>query len=164
MSEVASSAHVHMTLAVYASIDASGKINIIGGGITVLGIDAAAGVAAPHAIVAVVTFRTEFIGESPPVELALEHDDGSIVAIPGAIGPFGEPQLLRVGAADPLKAPVSMVGANVPYDAIRPRAQFVMHFGNGLPLAPGRGYTWRIKVDHDTRDEWSQVLRPRRAR
>ncbi|MGB8382995.1 MAG: hypothetical protein WCG47_17395 [Dermatophilaceae bacterium] len=31
-----------------------------------------------------------------------------------------------------------------------------MFFAGGLPLAPNQGYTWRIKIDHDTRDEWTE--------
>jgi hypothetical protein len=86
-----------------------------------------------------------------------ERDDGSLVTLPGPGGL--EPQFLRVGAADTLKsAVVSVPGVIVPLDAIRPRAQFVMYFANGLPLPPGRKYTWRVRVDHETRDEWTETF------
>lgn len=158
MSEVAASAHVHMMLADFANFDASRKINVIGGGLTVIGFDAGSGATAPHAIVATVTFGTEFIGETPAIELALEHDDGSIVALPSPAGPLGEPQFLRVGTADPLKPSVLPGNVTIPHDAIRPRAHFVMYFANGLPLALGHSYTWRIKIDHETRDEWTTTF------
>jgi len=38
-----------------------------------------------------------------------------------------------------------------------------LYFASGLPLSPNRTYTWRVKVDHHTREEWTEkfyVLTP----
>lgn len=152
MSVAAESAHVTLLMADYASGDSQGKLNIIGGGVTVLGLEETAGATtAPHAVVAIVSFGAEFVGESPAVELALEDEQGALVELPG---PAGVPQFLRVGQAEQLK-PLVITGRRVPNNAIRPSVQFVMHFATGLPLVAGRQYLWRIKVDHETRDEWT---------
>jgi hypothetical protein len=152
MSDAAESAHVRLLLADYANIDSQGKINVIGGGVTAVGINEIGGTTVPHAIIAVVTFDTRFIGEAPAVELSLEHDDGTLVELPG---PAGVPQFLRVGQADHLK-PLLVPGLRIPNDAVRPHVQFVMFFSNGLPLSAGHSYTWRVRVDHQTRDEWTE--------
>ncbi|CNK07885.1 Uncharacterised protein [Mycobacterium tuberculosis] len=47
---------------------------------------------------------------------------------------------------------------NVPPNTVRPSHQFVMHFANGLPLQPNKRYTWRVRVDHDTHDEWTETF------
>ena len=49
-----------------------------------------------------------------------------------------------------------MPGANVPPDAVWPNFSFALHFATGLLLEPNRVYTWRVKVDHETREEWTE--------
>jgi hypothetical protein len=49
-------------------------------------------------------------------------------------------------------------GTHVPNNAVRPKTQIIMQFQNGLPLPPGTGYRWRVRVDQDTRDEWTEAL------
>jgi len=153
MSEVADAAVVSVLLADFANADPANKLNVIGGGITMLGFDPNIGATRPHAVVARISFPPKFVGESPALELALEHDDGSLVTLPGPMGP----QFLRVGTADALK-PVVVQGANVPPNTLRPSSQFVMYFASGLPLEPNRHYIWRVKIDHDTREEWTETF------
>ena len=69
----------------------------------------------------------------------------------------GEPQYLRVAASDQLK-PTVLPGATIPTEAIRPKAVMMMHFQNGLPLAPGHRYIWRVKIDYVTRDDWTESM------
>jgi hypothetical protein len=69
----------------------------------------------------------------------------------------GEPQYLRVATSEQLP-PTVLPGATIPNELIRPKAQMMMHFQNGLPLAPGRVYIWRVKIDHVTRDEWTEPM------
>jgi hypothetical protein len=158
MSEVADTAHVRLLLADYASVDPQGKLNIIGGGIIITGFNAEGGVTAPFAVVAVAAFDPRFAGESPAVEVLLEQENGDVVTMPGPVGSLGEPQHLRVGASDPLSAPAAPPGMHIPPTAVRLRKQFVLYFAAGLPLAPGHAYTWRVKIDHETRDEWTETM------
>ncbi|ETW25866.1 hypothetical protein [Mycobacterium gastri] len=154
MSDAADAAIVRVMLADFANVtDPGSKLNIIGGGIVMMGYDPNIGATAAHAVVAKISFPPEFIGESPAVELALEHDDGSLVTLPGPMGP----QFLRVGVADALK-PAVVPGANVPPNTVRSSKQFVMYFASGLPLEPNKRYRWRIKIDHETRDEWTETF------
>ena len=151
MSEAADAAIVRVMLADFANAGSENKLNIVGGGITMMMFDPNIGATVPHAVIATVAFPSQFVGEAPAVELALENADGSLVALPTPEGP----QFLRVGAADALK-PAVVPHAHVPSDAVRLSKQFIMFFASGLPLAPNQGYTWRIKIDHDTRDEWTE--------
>ena len=156
MSAVADSAHVRIILADYAIVDAAGKLNIVGGGITIIGVNVSTGLTAPHAVAVLVTFDPVFLGESPAVEMSLESEHGELVSLPSA-GGVGTPQAIRVGLSDHLKAP-TLPGALVPPDATRPSVHTVLNFNNGLPLAPGQKYRWRVKVDHTTRDEWTETF------
>jgi hypothetical protein len=151
MSEASKSAHVRIFLADYAVADPGGKVTIVGGGIAIIGVNPATGTTAPFTVVASVSFDPKSIGESPAVELMLEDEQGQLVQLPGQPGP------LRVGTSEKLNPPV-LQGANVPNDAIRPRAQIVFQFQNGLPLAPGNGFRWRVKVDQETQPEWTETM------
>jgi hypothetical protein len=153
MSEAADSAKAEVWLADFCNVDGAGKLNVVGGGITMIGVNPALGVTTPFAVVARVSFAPKFVGESPAVELALERDDGSLVMVPGPTGP----QYVRVGSAGPLK-PAVAPGAHVPPNTIRPSTQFVMHFANGLPLEVDHAYMWRVKIDHDTCEKWTEIF------
>jgi hypothetical protein len=151
MSEASDSAHVRILLADYAVADDAGKISMIGASISIIGINPVTGTTAPFTVVTVVSFDPKHIGESPAVELSLETEDGQLVTLPGQPGP------LRVAVADKLDAP-KLSGANIPNDAVRPKAQILMQFQNGLPLAVGTGYRWRITIDQKTEPEWTEPL------
>ena len=64
---------------------------------------------------------------------------------------------MRIAASEKLNPPV-LRGANVPNDAVRPKTQILMQFQNGLPLHPGTGYRWRVRIDQDTRPEWNEPM------
>jgi hypothetical protein len=151
MSDASESAHVRITIADYAVADPLGKVTMVGAGIGIAGVNPATGMTAPFTVVAVVSFDPKFIGDNPAVELSLETNEGQLVQLPGQRGP------MRVGTSEKLNPPV-LPGANVPNDAVRPKTQILLQFQNGLPLPPGRGYKWRIKVDHQTREEWTELL------
>ncbi|MGV8874267.1 MAG: DUF6941 family protein [Rhodococcus sp. (in: high G+C Gram-positive bacteria)] len=151
MSEVANSAAVRIMLADYAAVDASGKVNLIGGGVDVLGFDPATAVTAPFCVLVTISFDRKFVGDSPAVELVLEDSNGSPVQVTDVLG---NSQAIRIGSADPLAAP-NFPGANMPDASLaRPKTQMVLNFQNGLPLPPGQMYRWRVKIDHETRKHW----------
>jgi hypothetical protein len=64
---------------------------------------------------------------------------------------------VEVGAANPLAQTV-MDGFEIPADAIRPKVNVLLQFQNGLPLQPGHCYTWRVTIDGETRDEWTDSI------
>ncbi len=153
MSDAADAAIVRILLADFANADPVNKLNIIGAGITMIGLVPNTVATVPHAVVATISFPPKFVGESPAVELALEHDDGTLVTIQGPAGP----QFLRVGHAQALK-PTVVQDVDMPPNAVRPSHQFVMYFASGLPLEPNRSYTWRVRIDHDTHDAWTETF------
>jgi hypothetical protein len=151
MSDASDSAHVRIFIADYAVAALDGKITMVGGGIAITGFNPATGTTAPFTVIAIVSFDPKCIGDSPAVELLLENEQGQLVQLPGQPGP------IRVGTSEKLNPPV-LQGANVPNDAVRPKAQILLQLQNGLPLPPGNGFRWRVRVDHETHPEWTEPL------
>ena len=157
MSAAAETAHVRIILADYVAQGQAGKLTIVGAGVSVVGVNLQTGLTAPIAVVATATFDPQFLGDRPAMELSLETD-GQLVQLPGTTDEIGgEPQYLRVGASEQLQ-PTVLPGATIPNELIRPKAQMMLHFQNGLPLAPGHLYIWRVKIDYVTRDDWTESM------
>jgi len=148
VSAVAESARVNLFLADFANVDAIGKINCLGVGWQATGIDPATGNTAPQTVVLLVDVPPAHIGETYAMEVALYDDANELVQVPG---PIGELQALRIGQ------PVQVGRSVVPGVAAAGWSHFqlVIHFAVGLPLAPGREYTWRARIDGDTGYAWS---------
>ncbi|WP_156181149.1 hypothetical protein [Mycobacterium nebraskense] len=144
-------------LADYAVADAANKLTIVGGGVSIVTHLPNTGQTAPFAVLAVVTFDPAFIGESPAVELLLEDQTGQPVALPGAVGQLGQPQYIRVGLSHQLEAKLPQ-NQRIPRTAMRPRVQILLNFQGGLPLPAGQRYTWRVRIDGDSSDEWTEWL------
>lgn len=158
MSEIAQSAHVNITVADYIAPGQAGKLTIVGSGISIAGCDPKSGRTAPLSAVATVTFDARFVGESPIVEFTLEADDGTLVELPPPPDAADEgPQPLRITADGPLN-PTIIEGVDIPASAARPKVQMMVQVQNGLPLKPARLYYWRVTVDGESRDEWTEPL------
>src|SRR5262245_34245575 len=117
MTAVAESAHVRIILADYAAADQKGKLNIVGGGISVVGINPQTHATPAFSVVVTVSFDPVFIGESPAVELQLEDEHGDVFVMPA-----NPPQKLRAGVSSELKPP-GVDGFTVPGNAVRPTSQ-----------------------------------------
>jgi hypothetical protein len=151
VSEVAEDAVVRLLMADYAAVDAAGKVNIIGGGISGLGYQPNIGVTSAFALVAWIIVPPKHYHAECAVEIVLEDVSGNVVSLPG---PAGNPQAVRIGQAvrfDEAKSPPGVVRGALPS-----RTQWVMAFANGLPLPMGQKYRWRIKIDTQTRDAWTE--------
>jgi hypothetical protein len=159
MSAASDSAHVRIMIADYAVVDHRGKATMVGAGVSIIGVNPESGMTAPFAVFASVSFGPEFVGDNPAVELSLENGAGQLVTMPGTVGLAGEaqPQYLRVATSNEL-LPTVLPGANIPGDVARPKSQLLLHFQNGLPLAPGHLYRWRVKVDGETQDAWTESI------
>jgi hypothetical protein len=153
MSELSASAHVRLLIADYGVIDQQfGKITVVGGGISIIGTPPNSASTAPFAILAIADFDPKYIGQRPAVELALEDEDRQLVSLPGSPGLT---QYVRVASNDVLKQ-LDIRGVQIPDDAIRPRVTLMLMLQNGLPLTAGQKYTWRLKIDGETCDEWTE--------
>lgn len=158
MSDVSDAAVVRLILADYAVLDGGGKLNLIGGGLSVIGQQVpvgsvvASGFTAPFYVALIVSVSPDLIGAEAALELALEDDNGQPVPMPG---PTGEPQLLRVAQNVTFQVQdLSNIG--VPGKVTPAKVQWVLAFTNGLPLALGKRYTWRVRLDGNTRDDWTE--------
>lgn len=149
MSEVADDARVRLLLADYAAVDAAGKLNIIGGGITAIGYVKDTGLTAAFAVVVLIMVPSQHLGAECSVELVLEDEAGNPVSLPG---PAGEAQTMRIGRVIQFTEPKALPG--VPRLALGIRHQLVLGFANGLPLPVGQRYAWRVKIDHDSKGDW----------
>lgn len=151
MSEVAGDATVRLLIADFAKVDDAGKLNVIGGGVTALGYVHELGATAAFAVVMSVTVPARHVNAECSAELVLEDSAGNPVSLPG---PAGEGQLMRIGQAIQFVEPRSLPG--IPRLELPIRQQWVVAFANGLPLSVGQRYVWRVKIDHETRDWWTE--------
>jgi hypothetical protein len=148
VSEVAESARVTLFVADYAAADAVNKINCLGVGWQFAGVDPQTGSTAPQSVVLMVDVPPVHIGETFALEVALYDEAANeLVSVPG---PVGDPQPLRIGQPVTAERPVfpGLHGAGWPH------TQLIVNFPNGLPLMPGRRYTWRARIDGDDEHRW----------
>jgi hypothetical protein len=153
VSDVSDVAAVSLMIADYAVVDAAGKLNIIGGGVSTLGYVANVGLTAPFALIAAVSVPPGHYNAECSLEIILEDASGAPVALPG---PSGEAQVMRIGQAVRFDEPRSQPGVIVPRHVLPSRQQWVLAFNTGLPLPLGQKYAWRVKIDTETRHEWAE--------
>ena len=134
----------HITIADFVNVDAGGKANVIGGGVLLLGFDPQQGVTTPFAIFVRLVSPVPTT-DHPAVEIVLVDASGQPVQVPG---PMGENQAIRISQVIEFSAP-AVPGVHIPAGAIPSVSQFAINFSNGLPLAPGHSYSWRVQLDHD---------------
>jgi hypothetical protein len=155
---VSDDAKVQILLADYASLDASNKLNVIGGEVSFVGL-LENGVSTPFTVVVSVSVPSRYVNSSYALTVEL-HDItfGQVVSVPG---PDGEPQALRaqqVVNVAPLQLPP---GLAVPTDAMHNHTM-VMTFG-GIPLAAGHSFEFRAQVDGQSQDWYRRFHVPSSA-
>jgi len=153
VSDVSDAATVRILLADAAIADPAGKVNALGAGLTGLGINPGTGLTSGFALFIQVGVPPQFYNAECAVEIVLEDIGGALVEIPGP-GPGLPPQPLRVGQAVRFDTPSFPQPANVPPRYLPARVQWVLSFATGLPLAMSQGYSWRVKIDNETKDDW----------
>lgn len=145
MSALTSGAAGQLIIADYVNIDSAGKVNIIGGGIHMIGFDPENGVTAPFALFASVSAKL-IAGEdnAAAVEIVLVDSDGQAVDLPGPAGPQKMRIAQNVEFGHVLQPGMPSLPAGFPA-----RHNMAMNFPNGLPLALGKSYEWVIQMDHE---------------
>lgn len=144
MSAVSEAARVNLVVADVAQPDPhTGKANMLGAGITILGWDGGQGATAPFHVFAEIFIPQDLAPVDAGLELWLEDESGDIVNVPGPTGS----QPIRIGQQVSFEVP-RVQGLQLP-DNMPSRVQYVVGFQNGLPLAPGRGYEWVLRLDLD---------------
>lgn len=147
MSEISDLIRGSIMLADYAVTDAVGKVNVIGGGLSVIGFDLNQGITTPFTVYASLTCPIPAPDSSAAVEVALVDASGNPVAV---AGPTGEGQVVRIAQNVEFAAPV-IPGLQIPRGAIESASQIIVNFGNGIPLGVGQAYAFRLSVDGDVK-------------
>lgn len=152
MSARTEAARVSVLLADYAAADTGGKLNIVGGGWQMTGLQADSGQTGPMALVITVDLPPEHYGEEFIVEYALYDELDQLVQVPG---PTGNPIPLRIGQTVVAETPASPPGQYLPEKSLWSRANFITNLPNGLALPAGKSYTWRVRIDGDESRMWA---------
>lgn len=154
-----------MIIADYVASDSSGKVNMIGGGLGILGagivkvIDAdrrtpIAGT--PHGLFVSVGVGPEMHGTQAVVEMTLEYLDSTVVQLPPPAHPDGDLQEVRITQTATFSEPDLPEEFEVPAKDMLARNQWVLMFPAGLTLEPGLMYQWRVTVDGVKRNDWTE--------
>ena len=153
MSEVFDRAAVSLVLADYAVSDELGKLQLIGGGLQIIGRDHGTGMSAAFALVVSIVFPAEVFHEQYAFEVVLEDDSGRPLELAdppaGAVSP-----LIRYGQTLQVEEP-NFRGRGVPRRALPARTHVVLSFNTGLPLPAGRVLSWRARIDGESRQHWT---------
>lgn len=150
MSEVADDACVSLILADYAAADAINKVNVIGAAWQISGVQPETGLTPPQSLVVFIDLPPKHYNEEFALTVALLDDTGNPVQIPG---PTGEPQALRISQLAKAEKP-TFAQPGIPQNVVPTHVQIVANFPGGLPLAPGRLYSWQVDIDGDAKPAW----------
>lgn len=152
MSNVFDAASVSLMMADYAVTDKLRKLQVIGGGLQVVGRDHAKGVSTAFALVITMSFEPGVINEHYAFEVVLETADGT----PAQLGTSteGDGKVMRFGQNVQVEEP-NFPGIGVPRHALPPRNQMVLYFNAGLPLPAGGVLVWKARIDGDSKPDWT---------
>jgi hypothetical protein len=153
MSEVFEHASVSLILADFAVADQLGKLQMVGGGLQLIGRDHGTGVSAAFALVVSLTFPPELFNEQYAFEVVLEDENGSPLELAESAAVPGS-RVMRFGQTLQIEEP-NFRGSGVPRRALPTRSHVVLYFNTGLPLPPGQVLVWRARIDGESRAEWT---------
>jgi hypothetical protein len=153
MSEVFEQASVSLILADFAVADQLGKLQMVGGGLQIIGRNHTTGVSAAFAVVVGLAFPPELFNEQYVFEVVLEDQAGSPVELTDPAAPPGS-RMMRFGQTLQIEEP-NFRGSGVPRRALPTRTHVVLYFNTGLPLPPGQVLVWRARIDGESRPEWT---------
>jgi len=153
MSEVFERATVSLVLADYAVADQLGKLQMVGGGLQIVGRDHTQGMSSAFALVVSLDFPPEVFNEQYTFEVVLEDLSGAPVELM-APPAHGNSNVMRFGQTLQVEEP-SFRGNGVPRHALPARSHVVLYFNTGLPLPAGQVLVWRARIDGDSRPEWT---------
>ena len=153
MSEVFDRASVSLILADYAVADQLGKLQMVGGGLQLIGRDHTTGVSAAFALVVGLTFPPELFNEQYAFEVVLEDTAGNPLELAESAAVPGS-RVMRFGQTLQIEEP-NFRGSGVPRRALPTRSHVVLSFNTGLPLPPGRVLVWRARIDGESRPDWT---------
>jgi hypothetical protein len=139
----------------YAVADPAGRLTVVGGGITGLGMTPNGAFTTPFSLFVSVSVPPHLYNAECAVEIALLDSADGLVSIPGPAPGLPE-QPMRIGQAIRFAEPNFAHPVAMPNRFIYARTQWVLSFPTGLPLMQGEGYSWQVKLDDETRDDWHE--------
>ncbi|TKV60516.1 hypothetical protein FDO65_02060 [Nakamurella flava] len=155
MSEVFEQASVSLILADFAVADQLGKLQMVGGGLQIIGRDHTTGMSAAFALVVSLSFPPTLVNEQYAFEVVLENAAGLPVQLddvtPTEVSPA---RVMRFGQTLQIEEP-NFRGSGVPRRALPTRSQVVLYFNTGLPLPSGQVLVWRARIDGESRPDWT---------
>ena len=153
MSEVFEKAAVSLILADFAVADQLGKLQMVGGGLQLIGRDHNTGVSAAFALVVSLTFPPVLFNEQYAFEVVLEDTAGNPLELAESAAVPGS-RVMRFGQTLQIEEP-NFRGSGVPRRALPTRSHVVLYFNTGLPLPPGRVLVWRARIDGESKPDWT---------
>lgn len=142
-------ATVNLILADYISVDSAGKINVLGAGWTVSGVQPN-GFTVQQCLAIVVDVPNGYVGQEFALDIDLyDETTGSVAEVPG---PSGALEAMRIGQLAKVEPPLAP-GTYLP-PTMFSRIQAVIAFLGGLPLSPGHLYAWRVSIDGERHPHW----------
>lgn len=142
---------VRILMADYAAIDQAGKLNITGGGISVV-LKPSGPQPVPIALVVSLAVPPELYDTECDVKVALENSSGELVTMASHEGRQPVQIEHRVKFGEPLAA----VPEAAPKRFLWATSQVVVQLPAGLPVQAYEGYQWRVIVDDHAPDEWTE--------
>lgn len=150
---LADDAVVQVFIADHVGIDGGGKLNALGAGFMVSGLQPT-GLTSPQAIAVTIDVPSRYVGQDFTLSLELRNEaNGSVVTVPG---PSGSPEALRLVQLSKVERP-NIPGLHLP-PGVPTRVQVVTAFVNGLPLSLGTQYTWRVEIDSQHHKGWTATF------
>jgi len=144
MSEASEAAQLTLLMADFVNVDAAGKVNVVGGGINILGVQPSPQVPLmSHGffVFGRVEIPTRLCPVEAVVELALLDAAGEVVT------PQGADRALRIAQVTTFSR--AMIGNEIGPPELRTSHQTIVGFGDGLPASLGSPLQWSLRVDGD---------------
>lgn len=140
---------VRVLLSDFANTDAAGKLNLIGGGISMMGFGPE-GLTVPFSVCVITNVPAKYAGEQ--YALSVELYDETRKQVVKAPGQTGQQEAMRVQQMVDVDHIQLGPGVRMPNDA-QSQNIMIMNFPSGMPLLPGT-YDWRAQIEGQTRAGW----------
>lgn len=147
MSAISDEAKLTLLMADYAAAEqATGKLNVIGGSIRILGFTEQ-GTTSRFTVVGLVDVPSRLCPAEAAVEIVLLDGSGDPVDMPGMAG-----KKIRFAQVAKFEKPSAQRLPMLPA-AITAMHQMVLELPTGLPLRVGTAYRWSLRIDGDVDHE-----------
>lgn len=143
-------ASVTLFIADFANVDGGGKVNALGAGFEVVGVQPNS-FSAPMSLVLWIDVPSRHVGEQFTFSIELRDEESDqIVRVPGPTGRSEPLRIQQVARVNPPNVPGVFLPQGFPS-----RTNFLMAFPNGVQVTPGHSYRWVAQIDGQGRPGWN---------